>query len=238
MKRSVLEILESRLLNPDAAGLVAERLDQATLIRLVEWFVDEDGGDGGSVLAMRAPIFDALVQRCVDTLSDGEDSPRLVAIALFGSGIGVGAHWLAVRDADEAFPEPRDLAEIQRSLEGFELPEPSRRARSELEAAGDAACDPLALMHRLFALDSRIEVVVQATFRMAMEVLVSGFGGPRRVRSLAQSPVSRLVFFAGMVGGGLRVPVIATPREGEDDEDADEDVEGDGVAGEGACSAC
>jgi len=60
--RELVDVLECRFLNADAAGVVLDRIPQHELVRLYRWFVDEEGGMSGALLIDTAPILDTLIE--------------------------------------------------------------------------------------------------------------------------------------------------------------------------------
>ena len=202
MARSARAILECRILNPDSVGLVVSRLDQKHLGQLVEWFMAEEGGAAGSAILINAPLFDTMVQRCVDQAVADGDLPRAMSISLFGSGLGIGSHWLGEREAESAFPSFGTLAELVESLRSFRLPD-------GMYSSGSDGFNPVNLVERLCAIDMRVDVVVHAVLRIAVQILSSLSGRQCGPAKLVQSPVSRLILFAGMIAAGVVIPEVA-----------------------------
>ena len=58
----LVELLGTRLINPDGAGLAIERLTQAKLVQLYSWFTDDHGGKAGALLLELAPILDTVIE--------------------------------------------------------------------------------------------------------------------------------------------------------------------------------
>jgi hypothetical protein len=208
MVRPVAEIVESRLLNRDAAGMIVERLDQKRIGELVDWFAAKDGGAEGATIVLRAPLVDTIIQRNVEIACRPRPDFRVMAMVLFGSGLGIAAGCLAERESETAFPIDADLHMMLGMLEEFEFPKPI--APTDDSVAGEF--DPVAVTRRLCELDGRIDVLVQAMFRIAMQL--HGLAGRRETApaALIGSAWSRLIFVAGMVAAGIAIPALPAPK--------------------------
>ena len=144
---SIAELLTARLINPDGAGTVLERLDRGSLPRLLACYRSADGAAGGRRILERAPLLDVALKHCAvrmqvayhlvdrgpgsDSMSHRANAIQRGVYALFG----MGSSW------------PRACGTWRRR---------ARRSRSDHVVAGDlapcravrAALHPAALVAR------------------------------------------------------------------------------------------
>ena len=200
MSRSLQTVLDTRLLNRDAAGVVAERLSESRLRELMNWFSHENGGACGELMLQRLPMLDTVVQSCVDSLLEQEESPRTVALTLFGAGVVLATGWLESTASDSPFPSDTDIGELFDALEGSDL-NPAVGSTGEAQTV-----DLVANMNALCGLGPGVDLAVRTAYRMAGHLHSCRTQGPWPSQPLPMRPESRFVLMAGLLAAGVSIP--------------------------------
>lgn len=187
---------ESRFLNRDASGLVRPRLNQETLARIVSWYEDPRGGDGGRALLSEAPLFDAWLQGLIPNV-DPEDpgAQQFQGAMAFMAGM-VAGQW-AREDMEGGVVEVLPDLTSSLGLFGifFELPE------AWGEAERTRGTQRLLDFHmRLTELDPALLAVHWALFHLAQHGVSHSLDLPER------PGWCRFLFHAGQVAAGVEIP--------------------------------
>ena len=196
--------LESRFLNPDASGLVLDRLSQPVLERLVAWYQDPRGGDGGMRLLDAAPLMDAWLQGLVPNLPPGQRGEgSLRAMVAFMAGMAAGLWAREDMEEDAVFHVAPDL-ESSLGLFGifYELPR-----NWDVDRRMEGTDCLVGLFNRLVELEPSLLAVHWALIRLARRKT------ERRNEDRERQAWLRFIFHAGQLAAGVDFP---DPAEVED----------------------
>ena len=194
-------LLEARYVNPDAAGLILDRLTQPQLEQLVAWYEHPKGGALGMALLDEAPLLDAWLQGLVPNLPpDAKGERTLQTLVAFMAGMAAG---LAAREDMEDGSAYSHQPDLESSFGFFsiffELPrfwDVDRRM---------ATTDRLVqLGNRLGELEPSILGVQWALTNMAHRRTPDESESPDRQAWL------RFIFHAGQVAAGTEIPDLST----------------------------
>lgn len=193
------EILGPRFLNRDGATILQERLQQATLAELHEWYIHRRGGDRGRRLLQKAPLIDSWLAAIEPPIPMGQPGHGYILGAInFVAGLAVGAGLVEELSAEVFFPESPDLEEAVDALRNAKVGADALTASAPQEAA-----------QRLFSVFEIIQqeapamhLVMSSAFRVVSET--GGWHNPRTKTVTG----SRFFFFLGLIGAGLHVPEL------------------------------
>jgi hypothetical protein len=198
-----LEFLGPRFINPDAAGLVLQRLDQHALVELEQWFRGSPVVRGGHGVARHMPVLDAWLEAIEPPIPpDVEGHGCAIGALGIAAGLVAGACAIEAMSEEPLFPATFDLHFALEVVGGLEL-------RSQVLAAtpSDVAAARLqAVFGALFLLAPGLLLVNRALFHAGLRAsdVTPGASG-RRVWP-------RLHFCAGMVAAGLTIPSAHSPE--------------------------
>jgi hypothetical protein len=194
-----LEILEPRYMNRDGAPLLLERLEQAALAELHEWYIHRQGGDRGRRFLQKAPLIDSWLAGIEPPIPMKEPGHGILLGAInFAAGLAVGAGLVDELSADGVSPKSLNLEEAIDALRNASVRAEALTASAPQEAAKNLFSVFEAIQHEAPA----IHLVMNSTIRV-----VSQIGGWRNPRTKIVTG-SRLFFFLGLIGAGLHVPEL------------------------------
>jgi len=194
-------LIETRWINQDSAGLINERLDQATLRNLLGWFLDDNGGRGGYQLLEQAPIFDTLLeQRALSFFEDGTPNLCRECTIQFENGLVYGTILLSDQEDGSPFPAEMDFHAALEVTEAYQMASDSSSGECDVRQPGEH-------LDELCGIDSRIPLLVRTCYRMVEGLFPNGPVSPQAMRFL---------FFAGLLAAGLSIPSRELQAESQD----------------------
>lgn len=191
------EMLGPRFLNRDGATFLQERLEQATLAELHEWFLHRRGGDRGRRFLREAPLVDSWLAAIEPPIPMDQPGHGLILGAInFVAGLAVGAGLVKELSAEVLFPESPDLEEAIDALRNARIGADALTASAPPEAAEK--------LYSVFGVIQQeapaMHLVMSSAFRIVSE---TGCWHNPRTRTVTGS---RFFFFLGLIGAGLHVP--------------------------------
>ncbi|MEC9476821.1 MAG: hypothetical protein VX764_07280 [Planctomycetota bacterium] len=205
-----------RFLGSDDAPLLLERLGQEQIRHLWRWFESDDGLRSGAILAQEAPVFDLLLDRLCDGLSEEEpnieEDPfslpgRLKdpewALVLFGVGLMFGSGWRSGRN-DDLFETSCSLNDLVAYIAREDWVARLRDDRDHLRLNRQ---NPAKVTRALLVREPLLELPIDALRKLVT-------GDASSIHWSHELPgEARALFFLGAVAAG-----IETPRQEEDGE--------------------
>lgn len=195
--------MEARWLNQDSAGLIVERLGQDTLKILIGWFLDQNGGRGGSCILECAPIFDTVLeQRSLSFVEAGGYNLARDCSIQFESGLLYGTLLLSKEEGESPFPAQLDLYAAIEAMQSYNTIPRLQPDAGDRKAPGEH-------LERLSELDSRVSVLVRTCYRMVEGLFPEGPVHPQALRFL---------FFAGLVAAGILIPARPPSAQAQEED--------------------
>jgi hypothetical protein len=200
---SPASLVQSRLLNKDAIGLVFERLDQKALADLGVWYAHRAGGNRGRRLGKELPLLDAWLEFVEPEIPASEPNQGLAQGAVnFAAGLVCGLLAIDEVSVEPLFPAELDLDEALVVL-GSSLPGAGALYSRPPFAIG---LELMGIFQQVFVFDPSFHLVHRAIHRQAVLYSARSYGPG----SIALWP--RLHFFAGLVAAGVGTPSLAASR--------------------------